>query len=373
MTVRTYLDHNATSPLRPEARDAMAAALGCAGNPSSVHAEGRAARALVETARETVARVFKTDPQAVTFTSGGTEAANWLLQAQPGRRLAVSAVEHPCVLKGHRFPDADVCVVPISSHGLVELEKLEDALAHPALVAVQAANNETGVIQPLSDVGSLTKIKNGFVVCDAVQAIGRIPLQSLAGTDALFFSAHKFGGPKGAGAVIWRNAEPGPAPLIRGGGQEKRQRSGTENVAGIAGLAAALEAADKEQVIWKAKAEALQSRLERGLRAMAPEAVIFGEGADRLPNTTCFAIPGKRAELLSIALDFEGVAVSAGSACSSGKVERSHVLAAMGVARELSEGAIRVSTGWSSEEADIERFLTALSKICGARDARRAA
>lgn len=373
MSVRTYLDHNATSPLRPEAREAMAAALDCSGNPSSFHAEGRAARALVENARETVARIFAVKPEAVTFTSGGTEAANWLLQAQPGRRLAVSAVEHPCVLKGHRFPAVDVCVVPVSSEGLVEFAKLEGALTRPAVVAVQAANNETGVIQPLPDVASLTKIKGGSVVCDAVQAIGRLPLQDLAGTDALFFSAHKFGGPKGVGAVIWRNAEPQPAPLIQGGGQEKRQRSGTENVAGIAGLAAALEAADKEQVIWKTRAEGLQSRLEQGLRTIAPEAVIFGKGVSRLPNTTCFALPGKRAELLSIALDLEGIAVSAGSACSSGKVDRSHVLAAMGVAPGLSEGAIRVSTGWSSEETDIERLLTALSKICGKRSARYAA
>ena len=373
MSVRSYLDHNATSPLRPEARDAMMAAMACAGNPSSIHAEGREARDLIENARETVARLFQVKPQAVTFTSCGTEAANWLLQAWDGYRLAVSAVEHPCVLKGHRFPEEDVGVVPVSSNGVVDLEKLEKALTSPALVALQAANNETGVIQPLSDVASLTKIKNGFVVCDAVQAVGRIPLRDFSGADALFFSAHKFGGPKGVGAVVWQSAGPEPAPLIRGGGQESRRRSGTENVAGIAGLAAALDAADKEQVIWKSQAEALQLRLEQGLRAIAPDAVIFGEGADRLPNTTCFAIPGKSAESLLIAFDLEGIAVSSGSACSSGKVERSHVLAAMGISPGLSEGAIRVSTGWNTEEADIERFLAALSKICRGREVRRAA
>jgi cysteine desulfurase len=181
---------------------------------------------------------------------------------------------------------------------------------------VQAANNETGVIQPLSDVVSLTKIKGGFVVCDAVQAVGRLPLSELAEADALFFSAHKFGGPKGVGGAIWRRAEPEPAPLIRGGGQESRRRSGTENLAGIAGLAAALDAADKEQVIWRRRAEALQSKLEQGLRTTVPDAVIFGEGAERLTNTTCFAIPGKSAELLLISFDLEGIAVSSGSACS---------------------------------------------------------
>jgi cysteine desulfurase len=373
MSVRSYLDHNATSPLRPEARDAMIAALACAGNPSSIHAEGREARGIVENARETVARIFQVKPQAVTFTSGGTEAANWLLQAQPAHKLLASAVEHPCVLNGHRFAAEDVQIVPVSSGGVVDLEELEKALTSPAIVAVQAANNETGVIQPLSDVASLTKIKNGFVVCDAVQVVGRMPLRDLSEADVLFFSAHKFGGPKGVGAVIWQSAEPAPASLIRGGGQENRRRSGTENVAGIAGLAAALDAADKAQVIWKSRAEALQSKFEEGLRAIAPYAVIFGEGTDRLPNTTCFGIPGKSAEILLIAFDLEGIAVSSGSACSSGKVELSHVLAAMGVSQGLSEGAIRVSTGWSTEETDIERFLTVLSKFCGARATRHAA
>jgi cysteine desulfurase len=373
MSMRSYLDHNATSPLRAEAREAMIAALECTGNPSSIHAEGRAARAIVENARETVARVFSVKPQAVTFTSGGTEAANWLLQPREGYKLALSAAEHPCVLMGHRFPNRDVRVIPVSAESAVELEALEKALASPAIVAIQAANNETGVIQPLHNVADLTKAKGGMLICDAVQAVGRLPLSDVSGADALFFSAHKFGGPKGAGAVVWRSAERPPEPLIRGGGQERRQRSGTENVACIAGLGAALEAADKEQVIWKARAEALQSKLEQGLRSVAPDAVIFGEGADRLPNTTCFAIPGKRAETLLIAFDLEGLAVSSGSACSSGKVERSHVLLAMGVRQALSEGAIRVSTGWNTEEADVERFLTALSKICGGRETRRAA
>jgi cysteine desulfurase len=279
MSVRSYLDHNATSPLRPEAREALIDAFDRAGNPSSIHAEGRGARAIIENARETVAQIFQVMPQAVTFTSGGTEAANWLLQHRDGLKLALSAVDHPCVLKGHRFADGDVHAIPVSPEGIVELGAPEEALSLAAIVAVQATNNETGVTQSLSDVASLTKAKGRFVVCDAVQAVGRVPLRDLSEADALFFSAHKFGGPKGAGAVVWRSAEPMPAPLIRGGGQE--------------------------------------------------------------------------------------------SSCSSGKVERSHVLAAMRVS--LSEGAIRVSTGWNSEEADIERFLAALAKICRGREARRAA
>ena len=258
--------------------------------------------------------------------------------------------------------------------------------------------------------------KGAGLICDAVQAVGRLPLRELKGADVLFFSAHKFGGPKGVGAVIVRNPAFAPAPLLKGGGQERRQRSGTENVPGIAGLAAALEVAVSEQAEFAARAKAWQSTLECGIRDIAPDAVIFGlplasprlhsvagpgedssasfprkresispvgascymgprlrgddaaaEGANRLPNTTCFAIPGKSAELSLIALDLEGIAVSSGSACSSGKVERSHVLAAMGIPAELSRGAIRVSTGWTTTEADIERFLTALSRICEGR------
>ncbi len=373
MSDRTYLDHNATAPLRPEAREAVVAALDCLGNPSSIHAEGRAARAIVEGARETVARAFRAAPSAVTFTSSGTEAANWLMQRSEGRKLFVSAVEHPCVLKGRRFPDADVHVLPVTPQGVLDLNALETALSAPSVVAVQASNNETGAVQPVGEIAALARAKGALFVCDAVQAIGRVCLRDLDEADALFFSAHKFGGPKGAGAIVWRSSEPPPAPLIRGGGQERRLRSGTENIAGIAGLGAALDAADKEQVIWKARAQALQLTLEQGLRAIAPDVSIFGEGVERLRNTTCFAIPGKSAEMLLMAFDLEGVAVSSGSACSSGKVERSHVLAAMGVPAGLSDGAIRVSTGWNTQEADIGRFLAALSKICGARDMRNAA
>ncbi len=446
MKTRCYLDHNATSPLRPEARAAIAGAFDCIGNPSSIHAEGRAARRIVEDARETVAGIFEVAPSQVYFTSGGTEAANWLLQPRGAETLAVSAVEHPCVLSGHRFEAVKLRVIPVFEDGAIDLNALEAALSPGSVAAVQAANNETGVVQPAAEIAEIAHSKGAVLICDAVQAVGRLPLRELKGADVLFFSAHKFGGPKGAGAAIFRNPDFAPAPLLRGGGQERRQRSGTENVPGIAGLAAALEVAVSEQAAFAAKAKVLRDKFESGLRGIAPDAVIFGspsasqaatpfldgalnegisphpvplpasspwracrssfrirkrmrmgegtpeialrviqgsllpwgEGQDegselragRLPNTTCFAIPGKSAEFALIALDLEGVAVSSGSACSSGKVERSHVLAAMGVPAELSRGAIRISTGWTTAEADIERFLAVLSKICESRTAR---
>ena len=370
MSARCYLDHNATAPVRPEAREAMMAALDCAGNPSSVHAEGRAARAIVEGARERIAALFGDKASAVSFTSGGTEAANWLLQPRDSTGLAAAAVEHPCVLSGHRFWQDQVQLIPVLPDGVLKLDALEAALSAGSVAAVQAANNETGVIQPLGEIAGIAKAKDAFLICDAVQAVGRLPLSLLDGADAFFFSAHKFGGPKGVGAAIVRNAAFAPPPLVRGGGQERRQRSGTENVPGIAGLAAALEAAVAAQEAFAKRARAWQRKLESGLRALAPDALVFGEGADRLPNTTCFAVPGIAAELAMMALDLDGIAVSAGSACSSGKTARSPVLAAMGVPPDLSACAIRVSTGWTTTDADIVRLLTALTKICSRREAR---
>ncbi len=367
---RSYLDHNATSPLRPEARAAMIAAFDCIGNPSSIHREGRAGRQIVENARETVAALFEADPARVFFTSGGTEAANWLLQPRGEETLVVSAVEHPCVLSGHRFEPGKSPAVPVFEDGALDLAALEAALSPGSVAAVQAANNETGVVQATAKIAELVHSKGAVLICDAVQAVGRLRLRELKGADVLFFSAHKFGGPKGAGVAILRNPDFAPAPLLKGGGQERRQRSGTENVPAIAGLAAALEVAAAEQASFAARTKALQDKLECGIRNIAPDAVIFAEGASRLPNTTCFAIPGKSAELSLIAFDLEGIAVSSGSACSSGKVERSHVLAAMGVLADLARGAIRVSTGWTTAEADIERFLTVLSSICERREAR---
>jgi cysteine desulfurase len=370
---RAYLDHNATSPVRPEARDAMVAALDCLGNPSSIHFEGRAARALIETARETTAHIFGVKPSAVTFTSGGTEAANWLFRPLDSGKISISTVEHACVLQGHRFHPGHVRMIPVSEDGTVEFPALEEVIQGASVVAVQAANNETGVIQPLEKIAELTRANGAMLICDAVQAIGRLPMHDLDKADLLFFSAHKFGGPKGVGAVISRGAGTVPQPLMRGGGQERRQRSGTENVVAIAGLGAALEAATGQQDSFTARAKAWQTRLESGIRRIAPDAVIFGDGAGRLANTTCFAIPGKLAEMLLIAFDLEGIALSSGSACSSGKVERSHVLDAMGVPQVLSVGALRVSTGWNTQDSVVERFLSVLSKLCSDRQERRAA
>jgi cysteine desulfurase len=351
----------------------MIAALDCTGNASSIHAEGRAARAIVEEAREKVAGLFGVQPSAVYFTSGGTESANWLLQAQEGRRLVLAVVEHPCMRSGHRFEPDAVTAVPVSADGVLDLNAFEAALSPGAFAGVQAANNETGVVQPLDDIAAIARAKDALLLCDAVQALGRVPLSELEKTDVLFFSAHKFGGPKGAGAVILRNAEFSLQPLLRGGGQERRQRSGTENVPAIAGLASALEAAILAQDRFSREARTFQEKLEAGIRAIAPDAVIFGEAARRLPNTVCFAIPGRSAEICLIGFDLEGVSVSSGSACSSGKVERSHVLDAMGAAPELSACAIRVSTGWTTAQTDIERFLTVLTKICSGRQVRHAA
>lgn len=370
MRPRSYLDHNATSPLRPEARAAMLAAFECIGNPSSVHAEGRAARGIVEDAREKVAAIFEAAPSQVYFTSGGTEAANWLLKPSGEETLVLFAAEHPCVLSGHRFKSAKASRIPVSEDGTIELGAFEAALTPGSFAAVQAANNETGVVQPIPEAAQMARARGAILICDAVQAVGKLPLGYLRGVDALFFSAHKFGGPKGAGAAVIRNPNFRPEPLIKGGGQERRQRSGTENVPAIAGLAAALAAAVAEQGELAVRAKGWQRQLESAIRAAATDAAIFGEGAERLPNTTSFAIPGKSAETMLIALDLEGVAVSSGSACSSGKVEGSRVLAAMGVPEDLNRAAIRVSTGWTTTGADIERFLTVFSRICSSRAAR---
>jgi cysteine desulfurase len=371
---RVYLDYNATAPLRPEARDAMLRALDAAGNPSSVHAEGRAARNIVEEARESMAGLLGVEPAAIVFTSGGTEAANWLLAPSDAReRLFLGATEHPCTAQGHRFGEGAVMVLPADEAGRIASPVFENSGARH-LVCVQVANNETGVLQDIEALSRVTREAGAFLVCDAVQAAGRVSLDGLAGAaDAFFLSAHKFGGPKGVGAAIIADPAFIPEPLIRGGGQEKRQRSGTENIAGIAGMAAALEAALRDLPLFMERASRWQQRLEQGIRDLAPGAIIFGEEASRLPNTTCFALPGLPAETALIALDLDGIAVSSGSACSSGKVERSAVLAAMGVAPALADGAIRVSTGWTSRDADIEGFLARLAGIYGNRRAARAA
>jgi cysteine desulfurase len=384
---RTYLDYNATAPSRPEARAAVASALEVVGNPSSVHAEGRAARELVEEARRQVGRLAGAPPRCVTFTSGGTEAANLGLNplAGSGRAeapldcLIVSRGEHACVLAGHRFPPGRVEVSPLGEDGRVDLDWLEAACrrleGRRFMLALQGANNETGVIQPIAEAGALVHRRGGLLFCDAVQLAGRrsIDIGEL-GADFLILSAHKLGGPKGAGAFIRANPSlSAGAPLARGGGQERGLRSGTENVSGIAGFGAAARVAAVEAGADAARLARLRDGLVMAVRDRAGDAVIFGERAPRLANTLCFAVPGLDAASLMIALDLSGVAVSSGAACSSGKVARSHVLDAMGIEPQLASCAIRLSVGWASQEADVEKFRDAFAEIADRMRGRRGA
>ena len=375
MTDRIYLDWNATAPLRPQARAVALAALDSSGNPSSVHAEGRAARRLIEEAREKVAALVAAEPRNVVFTSGGTEANMLALTPASGPdgkapdRLLISALEHPSVLAGGRFAAAAVQRVPATGDGQIDLAALADALAalegRRALVSLMLANNETGVVQPVSEAARLTHEAGGVLHVDAVQAAGRIPCDINAiGADLLTLSGHKIGALKGVGAVVRRDAAvPFPAPLIRGGGQERGARAGTENVAGIAAFGAAAAAALVDLGAEAGDMRALRDRFEAGLRSASPDIVVFGAGAERLPNTTLFALNGMKAETAVIAFDLEGVAVSSGAACSSGKVQPSHVLAAMGVPPQLARAAVRVSLGPTTTQSEIDRTIQAWIRI----------
>jgi len=382
---RTYLDHNATSPLRPEVAETVLRALQLPGNASSVHAEGRAARAEIERARETVARLVGAKAKNVVFTSGGTEAANLVLTpgfrrlGQAGAtRLLVGAVEHPCVLNGHRFSPDMVDIVPVDSKGILDLAwlraQLEAAGGERVLVSVQLANNETGVLQPVAEAARLVHEHGGLIHTDAVQAAGKIPVDLAGlGVDAVTLSAHKIGGPKGIGALILASDqfEIGDK-LIRGGGQEKGFRAGTENVAAIAGFGAAAELALASLADEARRLSELRDEAEAQVRRIAPDALVVASAAERLPNTLAFAIPGLKAETALIAFDLAGVALSSGSACSSGKVKRSHVLDAMGVEPTLAEGVLRVSLGWSTTKEDVIRFAEACESVVGTLYKRKA-
>jgi cysteine desulfurase len=370
MSERIYLDWNATAPLRKEARAAALAALEVTGNPSSVHGEGRAARHWIEQAREEVAALVGAAPRSVVFTSGGTEANMLaLVPMAPRDRLLVSAIEHPSILAGGRFPAETVERLPVTAAGELDLAALERrmaALGGRALVSLMLANNETGVVQPVSQAASVVHAAGGTLHVDAVQAAGRIPCDiNVLGADLLTLSGHKIGAPKGVGALIGRTALPRLEPVIKGGGQERGLRAGTENVAGIAGFGAAAAAARAGLATERARMAALRDRLEAGLKVASPGVVIFGAGSERLPNTTLFAVAGMRAETAVIAFDLAGVAVSAGAACSSGKVQSSHVLAAMGVPPQLAGAAVRVSLGPSTTESEIDRFIEAWIKVSG--------
>ncbi|MFL6832915.1 MAG: cysteine desulfurase family protein [Xanthobacteraceae bacterium] len=370
MTDRIYFDWNATAPLRKEARAAALAAFDVNGNPSSVHGEGRAARRLIEHAREQVAALVGAQPRNVVFTSGGTEANMLALAPAAARdRLLVSAIEHPSVLAGGRFPSGSVERLPVTGSGTLDLAALERrlaALGSRALVSLMLANNEAGVVQPVAQAAQLVHAAGGVLHVDAVQAVARIPCDINAlGADLLTLSGHKIGAPKGIGALIGRTEFPLVDALIKGGGQERGLRAGTENVAGIAGFGAAAAAAREGFTTEAARMAALRDRLEAGLKAASPAVVIFGTESERLPNTTLFAVAGMKAETAVIALDLEGVAVSAGAACSSGKVQPSHVLAAMGVPPHLARAGVRVSLGPSTTESEVDRFIEAWIKVSG--------
>ena len=363
MAERAYLDWNATAKLRPEAREAVLAALETGGNPSSVHGAGRGARRLVEQAREQVAALVGAMPREVVFTSGGTEANVLALSPALGDVLLVSAIEHPSVRAGGRF--AAIEEIPVKADGVVDLDALKRRLASASrpLVSIMLANNETGVVQPVAQAAKFVHAVGGLLHVDAVQGPGRIDCDFKAlGADLMTLSAHKVGGPQGAGVLIKRDTLDLDAQM-KGGGQERGARAGTENVPGIAGFGAAAVAASRNWRDEAARMTLLRDRLESGLKAIAPQAVIFGQDVSRLPNTTLFAASGVKAETAVIALDLEGVAVSSGAACSSGKVTPSHVLAAMGAPAGLIRGAIRLSLGYSSTEAEIEAFLKAWAKL----------
>lgn len=374
MPERIYLDWNATTPLREEARQAMATAWDLAGNPSSVHTEGRRARRLVEDARGAVASAVGARPQDVVFTSGGTEANAQALvpglhraAGQAARRLLRSAIEHPSVLSGGRFPADAVAAIEVDRSGVVKLDHLRALLSDgpPALVSVMLANNETGAIQPIEEVAEIAHRAGSLLHVDAIQALGKIPIDiNSLGADLLTLSAHKIGGPKGVGALVVAGEVQGLEPLLRGGGQELGRRAGTENVAGISAFGAAATAMVSLPG-QPGQIEPLRQRLENGL-LQTPEMIVFSGDVPRLPNTTLFTVPGLSAETAVIGFDLGGIAVSSGSACSSGKVQPSHVLAAMGVPPDLAKGAVRLSLGWSTSQTDIDFALQTWRKLADA-------
>ncbi|HEX5932538.1 MAG TPA: cysteine desulfurase family protein [Pseudorhizobium sp.] len=377
---RVYLDWNATAPLSEPARQAMLGALMLPGNASSVHAEGRAARAAVEKARRQVAAIVGAEPAHVTFTSGATEAANHVLSPdfRMGRtplavgRLYVSAIEHPAVREGGRFPAERVTEIAVERSGVVDLDALARALNDHdrstglPMVALMLVNNETGIVQPVAEATQLVHQHGGLLVVDAVQGVGRLPIDmSSMGIDFLILSSHKLGGPKGVGALVARGEVLLPVPLIRGGGQEKGNRSGTENFHAVVGFGAAAETALEGLAERNLAMAALRGDLEAGMRAAAADVIIHGSDVERVSNTCFFTLPGLKSETGQIAFDLEGVALSAGSACSSGKVGQSHVLTAMGFDADL--GGLRISLGSTTTRDEIAAALAAFAKVAGRR------
>jgi cysteine desulfurase len=359
----TYLDYNATAPIYSEVIEAMTQALKEIGSPSSVHAFGRRAHQLLEEARKVLASHTEAKPNEVIFLSGASEANNMVLRGfeEQGCDILVSAVEHASV----RLASTKSQVIPVSADGLIDLEALDKILRTrqstlPFLVSVMYANNETGVIQPIGDVVKITKKYGGFIHCDAVQAFGRLPFSFRdMNVDTVSLSAHKVGGAVGTGALLLKENLILP-PLIKGAGQESNRRAGTQNTAGVVGFSVAAQQVKKED--WR-KTEALRNLLETKIEKIAPEVQFFGREHLRLPNTACFTMPGVTNEFQVMAFDLEGFAVSAGAACSSGKISNSPVLEAMGVASDVATSAIRVSLTPQTQEQDIERFVECWNKI----------
>ncbi|MEW5703448.1 MAG: cysteine desulfurase family protein [Pseudomonadota bacterium] len=367
--VVTYLDYNASAPMKPAVREAVAESLEWIGNPSSVHSFGRAVREKVEAARQRVADLVSVKPERVLFTSGATEANHLALQGAGPKRHFISAVEHDSIRKV--MPEAEI--LPVDANGVLDLAALESALAkdpRPVLVSVMAANNETGVIEPITQAAKIVHAHGSYLLCDAVQTVGRVPV-ALAKLEAdyLTLSGHKFGGPTGVGALVLGEGAPYTAP-VAGGGQERGRRPGTENVPGIAGFAVAARLAAEDLAAYR-NLTSLRDRLEEGVLAVAKEAKIFGKHAPRLANTSSVLMPGVASETQVMAFDLAGIAVSAGAACSSGKVEPSHVLLAMGASPKEAGATIRVSLGWATEAFHVERFVSEWKAIYTRSRARR--
>ncbi len=366
-----YLDYNATAPLKPAAKAAMIEAMEMTGNPSSVHRFGRLARRLLEDSRAKIAALAGAAPAGVVFTSGGTEANALALLGGGRQRALVSAIEHDSArAAARRLPHADE--IPVTANGTVDLAALDRLLGSDAgdtIVSVMLANNETGVVQPVAEVAALAHARGALVHCDAVQAAGKLALDMAAlGADLLTISGHKIGGPAGVGALIVRDGLE-LVPLMVGGGHERRRRGGTENLTGIAGFGAAADDAGGD-IADQPRLAALRDRIEAGARALAPGVRAFGADAPRLANTSCLSMPGVASEIQVMAFDLAGVAISAGAACSSGKVAASHVLRAMGVDEAEAASAIRLSLGWRSETSDVDAFMQAWSELF-ARTGRR--
>jgi cysteine desulfurase len=351
-----YLDYNATSPLKPVVKDTILSVIDQPGNPSAVHRFGRNAKLTIETARDRLAKSVNCRPDNIIFTSGATEANNMVMNHFHSHTVLISAIEHPSILQ--TAPES--CqVLPVSSDGVLDLDALEAALKAspaPVLVSVMAVNNETGVIQPIAKIAKIVHQYDGIYHCDAVQALGRIELDIQAlGIDILSLTAHKIGGPQGVGALISK-ADIDLMPLLKGGGQEKYKRAGTENVSGIAGFGMASMQAVKD-IDEHQKLGRWRDRIEREIADYAPEVTFYSQNTDRVANTTMFSLAGIASDTQMINLDLSGIAVSNGSACSSGRVEPSHVLRAMGASEDQAASALRISLGWATEEDDINHFI----------------